>query len=493
MLPPLTVSTASRPWLYQGQQVLAFEAAQAEQGQDLYQWLQQAAQSLAWHLELHFPSVTKVLILVGSGNNGGDGYALAKLLLAKGIEVTLLVALPAKSDFALRARHELLSAFAPRILEQLPDDLSEQQLVVDTVFGCSFRLPLPEAWAVIFRQLNSSGIPILAVDLPSGLDANSAQADPDTLRATHTVQMLAAKFACHTAWGAHFSGQSYVATLGQEIQLSVQPRAHLLTDLAAVWPKARDKTWHKGRSGTVWIVGGVEGMQGAAILAGLAALRAGAGKVIVLCPKEQQASLAAMSMDLMVMPFAPQSLAEIKSQDVLLLGPGLGRSHFAQQVISQTYLFSGKLVLDADALFAMAQGADWPWATKVITPHPLEAARLLGLDTEEVLQQPLETVQRLAQLAQGLILKVNGSLLHCQGQYSVVAAGNPGMAKAGMGDVLAGMLSALWAQDLPLGSALCLAALWHAKAGDALAAEQGELSLLASDMLGALMRARPRG
>ncbi len=397
-------------------------------------------------------------ILAGPGNNGGDALALARLAKLEGRQVRVWALTdPAgwRGDAAHQARlWQGLGGAIARAAEPAVEVRAWRGWVVDGLFGLGSRSPLAGEAAAWARALNASRLPVLALDLPSGLDPSRAEVPGEVIRATRTACFGARKI-CHGLLPARsWCGEIALVTL----PLDQSPVAHLhLLDR----PRLEPRTWdaHKGSFGHLGIRAGSLGMSGAAVLAAKGALRVGAGLVTILCEPEVRAEIAAQIPEAMVRPWqgaVPEGI------DVLLAGPG---------GIGQIPPWEGPLVLDASAL---REGEGPRWMDRpgtAITPHPGEFARLFGLS------RPLLMDERLAQARQVALGRPGVLLL--KGAQSVVAGGglddlwinptgHPGLATGGSGDLLAGMVAGFRAQGLPMRQAVATAAWFHGAAADRL-------------------------
>jgi ADP-dependent NAD(P)H-hydrate dehydratase / NAD(P)H-hydrate epimerase len=443
-------------------------------------------------LRERWPEVHELTVLAGVGNNGGDGYAIARLARADGLAVRVLqLGDPARirGDAALS-----LDAWrgAGGTIEPYQGLPRRSDLLVDALLGTGLERPVEGIWAEAIRTVNAHSAPVLAVDIPSGLHADTGQVMGVAVRATATVSFIGLKLGLFIGAGPERCGDIFFSALSiPAVVYSSEVAAARRIDWAqqAMRLGRRPRTAHKGSFGHLLVIGGAPGMAGAARLAGEAALRAGAGLVSVATHPAHAAFLNSARPELMVTPVvAARDLAPlIERADVVAIGPGLGREPWGRDLWACVRGLAVPLVVDADALNLLAEdpqsGPDW-----VLTPHPGEAARLLGTDTSAVERDRIAGVRALQGRFGGVaVLKGAGTLV--QGEASrppaVCSDGNPGMATAGSGDVLTGIIGALRAQGLAAeeaaGAGVCL----HAAAGDQ-AARRGERGLIASDIIAAL-------
>lgn len=463
-------------------------AAIAASGDDGWSLMQRAGQAAWSSLRRRWPQAGRVLVLAGPGNNGGDGYVLARLALQDGCVVQVLALADAGPGTALarRACADYLASGG----QLLPwrGQLPAADVVVDALLGLGLsRAPQGELAALI-EQLNASAVPVLSIDLPSGVMADTGGVAGVAVQATHNVAMLLPSFGLYTGAALNHVGVVEVAGLehGLALEQRVSPCAWRVDagDLAALLPR-RQRDWHKGRNGHVLLLGGNHGMGGAVLLAARAALRSGAGLVsVATCGIHVPAMLASCA-ELMGFDATAAEVLEARlgAAGVLALGPGLGCDDWARALYAQVLASELPKVLDADALNLLA-AAPRPLAGSVITPHPGEAARLLGCRTADIQADRLAALHALVQRYDcAVVLKGAGSLVGAPRALPwLVDAGNPGMAVGGMGDVLTGVIAALLAQGLSPLQAARGGALLHAAAGD-LAAGRHPYGMMPSDLM----------
>jgi NAD(P)H-hydrate epimerase len=486
--------------LYSVAQVRAFDDyAIRVQGIGGYTLMKRAGDAALRVLREHWPQARHVVVLCGAGNNGGDGYVLARLLRSVGFMVEVLALVPV-NDLRGDARQaaDEFRASGGRAEPFNAAALPACDVIVDALLGTGFKPPVRSAFAAAISGINAAAkgaanatarCPVLALDLPSGLDGDSGRAADPTVHATATISFVALKQGLLLNDGPTYAGALFCDDLGTTPPPGDGSQATLTRldniDIAAALP-TRGRDTHKGQLGRVLIVGGNSGMPGAVVLAGEACLRAGAGLVTVATLPAHAAAIAAQRPELMCRGVvAASELAPlIQSADVIAIGPGLGQDAWASDLL-KVVLASGKLlVLDADALNLVAAKALALPPDCLLTPHPGEAARLLACSTAQVQADRLQAVAALvARHGATVVLKGAGSLLGAPQQTpAICAAGNPGMATAGMGDVLTGAIAGVLAQCRNPWRAARAAVLAHARAGDALAARLGERGLLAGDL-----------
>ena len=424
-----------------------------------------------------------ILIVAGPGNNGGDGLVAARLLSEQGHEVDVVFAgdatrLPADA----RTAHDTWLAGGGKLLGEIPP--RKYALVIDALFGIGLKRPLQGRPAELIAAIASLACPVLAVDLPSGLDADTGRIMGSAVRADRTLTFIALKPGLLTLDGPDRCGQIEVADLN--IPCSTLDGEKLSPASFRHCLRPRSANSHKGSFGSAGILGGAPGMAGAALLAGRAALKLGAGRVYV-----------GMLERLAIDPVQPELMLRtaddaMAAATVIAVGPGLGRSTAAVDLLRRAIATDLPLVIDADGLNLVAEHPvlmrhiAHRAATTVLTPHPAEAARLLATSTEEVQADRLAAALELARRGNCLvILKGNGSIVaNADGRWFINTTGNAGLASAGTGDVLTGMIVSLLAQGWPVLEATQAACHLHGAAADALAATGvGPVGLSAGELI----------
>lgn len=448
--------------------------------------LMQLAGEAGWrHLLASWPQAQRILVVCGPGNNGGDGYALATQALLSGRTVTV-VRLAAPSSAEARQACAQFTAAGGTSLD-FHDTLPGAEVLVDALFGIGLRRAPDAASSRLIDAINASGCIVFSLDVPSGVDADTGNVPGKAVRAGSTLQFIAAHRGLATGAALDHRGQTHVASLGVELDAH-PPCAHALTAASLQdWLQPRRLDTHKGDFGHVLCVGGDSGHGGAIMLCAEAALRTGAGLVSVATRATTVPALLARRPEAMIAVVddadALRGMAAVAS--VLAIGPGLGTQAWGSALLDAA-LSSGKpLVMDADALNLLAASPRGLPADTILTPHPGEAGRLLGIDTGAVQADRFSAASALVE-RHGcvVVLKGAGTIIAAPGQTPcVVAAGNPGMAVGGMGDLLTGVIAALRAQGLAAFDAACCGALLHAVAGDLAAASGGQRGLLPSDLL----------
>jgi ADP-dependent NAD(P)H-hydrate dehydratase / NAD(P)H-hydrate epimerase len=489
----------------------------AEGGVELQELMEAAGEAVAGFVLRQYANAARVMVLCGKGNNGGDGFVAARLLAGEGVGVRVL--LVGRRDEvkgeAAESLRRLVEATEDGVVEELEDGvdlvalLEEADLLVDAVFGTGFKGPMRGAAALVRDAVAKVKVPVVAVDLPSGWDADSYEETVDgAFRADAVVTFTAPKVAhCFGHLTADVFGPVCVGEIGS-------PEDAVLSELGIHWggaakaltEKARAINSNKGKFGHVLVVGGSYGTAGAPSMASLACLRAGAGLVTAAVPRELVSLVGAIAPELMVRGLesgteGSASLKNLDSLDELLkgikaiaIGPGLSTrgqaSEFARELIARTTL---PVVIDADALNAFdvekAKDLKGFGRTMVLTPHPGEMARLLGCTVAEVEKDRIGIARKFA-TGHGVTLVLKGwrtLVAHPDGSIAVNTTGNPALAKGGSGDILTGIVAAMIAQYPDnVAEAVEAAVYLHGSSADFAAHAMDEKTVLATDVIGHL-------
>lgn len=454
--------------------------------------MQRAAQALHHHVARYWPDARRVLVVVGAGNNGGDGYVLARLLRTDGRDVQLLALVGATAEPARASAQAWRDSGAQTLRWSASRSLPAADLIVDALFGIGLRRPLEGAAAALVEAINSADVPVLAVDLPSGIDADTGAVAGIAVKATRTLSLLARKGGLYTGAAADHCGALDFDDLSVPNlpgEASGSERLLLQAHDLARWLQPRRRGAHKGEHGHVLVIGGDHGMAGAPRLAGSAALRAGAGFASVATRAAHLGQVGAACPELMVhgVEDAAALSFSMRRADVLAIGPGLGQGDWGRALLTQALTGDHRRVFDADALNLIAADHQPLPAASVITPHPGEAARLLGTEVAQIERDRFAAARELARRYRAVaVLKGAGTIIDDGERCLICPFGNPGMASAGMGDALTGIIAAMLAQRLPPFEAAAAGVLAHALAGDAAARDGGERGLLASDLIAKL-------
>jgi ADP-dependent NAD(P)H-hydrate dehydratase / NAD(P)H-hydrate epimerase len=476
--------------LYSAAQMRALDARLIAAGTSGFELMSRAAHGLWRALRRRWPDAGAVTVLAGRGNNAGDGYLLAALAQRAGWRVRVLaLGDPAQlQGDAARARDEALGVGVA--VQAWSECAALEGVVVDALLGTGLRGAVREPYAQAIRQLNASGAPVLAVDIPSGLCADSGQVLGVAVRAELTVTLIGLKIGLFSGAALDWVGELAYDDLQAEPQLVAGQAcvARRLADGSLPRLAARPRTVHKGQLGRVLVVGGDRGLAGAALLAAQSALRGGAGMVSLASRGEHLAAAQARLPEVMsaAVASANQLLALGSAASVWVVGPGLGQGAWGRSLLSAAATMPAPQVWDADALNLLATGAVSLPTGCVITPHPGEAARLLGVSSAEVQADRPAAALELARRYQAVcVLKGAGTLVaEPDGVLLLCDRGHPAMAGAGLGDVLAGLIGALLGQGLTPLAAASLAVWLHARAGEVLADEG--CGMAASDLCAAI-------
>lgn len=475
--------------LYSSAQVRALDAHAIEALRiPAYTLMKRAGEAALRHLRARYPLAHRIVIVCGGGNNGGDGYVLARFAQAAGLAVTVLAASdPQRLRGAARQAFDDFRTNGAQAHPFTASLLEEGEIVVDALLGTGLRGEVRAEYAAAIRSMNQSGRPVFALDVPSGLDSDAGVPLGEAVHADCTVTFVGLKTGLLVGEGPEYAGTVFF----DDLELTPPPGEFVprLTrivesEIHAALPR-RHRTAHKGDFGRVLIVGSGSGMPGATRLAGEACMRVGAGLTTVAAAPENVAAIASGRPELICLALTDnQVLTEALARaDVVAIGPGLGRSAWARAALDAVLAAAKPLVVDADALNLLAEAEVRPRDDWILTPHPGEAARLLGVTTEQIQRDRLAALDRLLERFRGtIVLKGAGTLVGATGRTpGVCERGNPGMATAGSGDVLTGAIAGILAQCRDPWAAARVGVLVHAIAGDA-AARVGERGVLASDL-----------
>ena len=457
--------------------------------------LMESAGSSAYQLmRSKWPDAKQIHVFCGPGNNGGDGYILARLANEDNLSVKLLQV----------GDHEKLAGDALQAAERcianglepvpyhpgldLGEELNECDVVVDALLGTGLDREVTGQWQEIINAINCCDSPVLSLDVPSGLNADTGRVMGCAVHSQATMTFIGLKQGLFTGQGVEYAGEVYFDNLDvpDEVltRLTSMTKRITLDDLQSLLTP-RSRSAHKGDYGHVLVVGGDKGFAGAARLCSEAAARTGAG-LVSLATHANHAALITMEVP-EIMAHSIENSIEIKplleKASVVAIGPGLGQSNWGGSLFSKVLESNLPLVVDADALNILAQEpvSSDRW---ILTPHPGEAARLLNCDSNDIQSDRISAAREIQKKYGGIIvLKGSGSIIaDGEGNISICSAGNPGMASGGMGDVLTGIIAGLLAQGLDAGDAARLGVCLHATAADK-AAVDGERGMLASDLM----------
>jgi ADP-dependent NAD(P)H-hydrate dehydratase / NAD(P)H-hydrate epimerase len=455
-----------------------------------------------------WPQVVSIHVFCGSGNNGGDGYVLAALASQQQLSVIVWQLAPVEklTGAALAAYHYaqqeqvLIQPFSLAAWQQqqllTPATLTQSVVIIDALLGTGLTGPVRPLYADAIESINACDWPVLALDIPSGVNADTGDVTGVAIKANATVSFIGLKLGLFMSRGRVFSGQRYFNDLAVPISIysaasAIATRLQLDDVLGVLAPRPADA--HKKDCGHLLVIGGDHGYGGAPLMAAEMALRCGAGMVSIATHAEHIGAILARRPELMALAVESGQILKplLQRSNALVVGPGMGSSAWSKQLLSHAIGVGLPMVIDADALNLLASGdlhlnTDNPqW---ILTPHPGEAARLLATTSDRIQADRVQAARDIqARYGGVVILKGPGTLvLDLDGNISVCDHGNPGMASAGMGDVLCGLLGALIVQGVGLNNAAQLGVCLHAAAADNLVQNNGERGLLATDLIAAV-------
>jgi NAD(P)H-hydrate epimerase len=492
--------------LYSSAQVRALDAHAIASGTSADELMLHAGEAALRGLRSRWPTVANVAVVTGGGNNGGDGYVLARLAREAGLAASVLAAVPPeKLQGEARRAAEALRRAGGSIQRWDAGQLAGADLVVDALLGTGLTHAVRPELVSVIDAINACGHPVFALDLPSGLNADDGTVMGAAVRADCTISFVALKAGLFLGEGPDYTGRLLFDDLGVAAPDTRQFRPVLErlsdADIARALPP-RPREANKGDFGRVLLLGSGAGMPGAVRLAGQACLRVGAGLVTIATARDNLLAIAAGRPELIVHGIEqPEELDSLLERaTVVAAGPGLGRSPWARGLLSRVLACGKPLVLDADALNLIAEEHRTAPPSAILTPHPGEAARLLGSSATAVQADRLAALSSLSQRHPGavIVLKGAGTLIGMQraaAEHGVAVSpvpaicdrGNPGMAAAGMGDVLTGAIAGILAQCRDPWLAARAGVIAHALAGDDLARDR-ERGILALELAEAINR-----
>lgn len=469
--------------LYRNEQIRAFDRLATEQGIASFKLMTRAGHALFRYIKHHYAKARSFAVFCGAGNNSGDGYIVARLLLREGFDVCVYTV--AEPKFL---RGDALTAYHHYALENAEirafdvEEVIDADVVIDALFGLGLTRPIEGVYADAVRKINQYQGIVLAIDIPSGLNADTGMVMGCAVKADVTVTFIAVPQGLLTGEAADYCGDIVYESLDLPDSVLATQTPSVMRVTRQKLPR-RSRCSHKGTYGHVLIVGGDQGYTGAARLAGEAALRCGAGLVSIATRGAHAALFNAHRPELMCHGVETSDSLKVflEKATVVAIGTGLGQHTWAKTLLTATLNSKKNLVVDADGLNLLAKQPrkrdNW-----ILTPHPAEAGRLLNISTQEVQQDRFAAVSALQEKYGGVVvLKGNGSLIASENRIALSNTGNAGMASGGMGDVLTGTIAALVAQGLDLVQAAEQGVFLHGKAADD-AARHGERGLIASDL-----------
>jgi hydroxyethylthiazole kinase-like uncharacterized protein yjeF len=471
-------------------------------GCTMFELMQRAGEAAFKVLKQKWPKVQNILVVAGNGNNAGDGYVLAKLAKQQGFNVVVICEQP-KRELAGDAKQAQLGwqKLGGETQQFTELDYTQFDVIVDALLGTGVTGEVKPAFQAVIQQINQTDIPVLSIDLPSGMFANTGQALPICVNANVTITFIATKPGLVSGIGKEFCGKLMFDDLGvgKEFFGIARSEAQLVN-----WPmlqplQTRPVHGHKGSFGKLLCIGGNQGMAGAIRLSAESALRCGVGLVKVYCHESSSMGISAGRPEIMLSHKELEAALDWCS--CIIVGPGLGQDDWAHQQFSSLFAYlkhhPKPMVIDADGLNLLApmrDDADMQnilarLPALVLTPHPGEASRLLNCNIAKIESVRYESSQHIAQTYQSIcVLKGAGTIIqrhgsHQEHQCFICKGGNPGMATAGMGDLLTGVIGAFLAQGFTSQKAAVYGVCAHAEAGDRVAIQYGQRGMIASDLL----------
>ena len=477
--------------VYQVAQIREFESdARTRYGLVGDVLMQRAGKAAFDFIQRRWPQAQHTAIFCGAGNNGGDGYVVAKLLHQRGMRVMVYQV----GDHS-QLKEEALQAYHACRYDNVPMtewhdgvDLGHPDLVIDALLGIGLKNEVRDPMRSAIVKMQQCHAPIFAIDIPSGVEADTGVMLGEAIRATATITFIGVKLGLLTGQGAACTGELVLndLQLPSELFSEIKPALEKIDlDHYAAYLKPRPRDWHKGLSGHVLVIGGDQGFSGASLMAAEAALRVGAGLVSVATHPESAPMMNVSCPEIMCHPVhAPADMEPLlKRADMIVLGPGLGQSEWGRSLFEALKNVILPMVVDADALNWLSAlprlNDNW-----ILTPHPGEASRLLHTTTAAISANRLMSAQTIQKEYGGVVvLKGAGTIITTAHALPAICdRGNPGMSSAGMGDILSGVIGGLVAQRVPLFDAAKLGVYLHASAGD-MAAREGERGTIATDLL----------
>ncbi|MDP2903690.1 MAG: NAD(P)H-hydrate dehydratase [Methylovulum sp.] len=455
-----------------------------------FELMNRAGEAVFQCLKEKCPDAASVAVVCGRGNNAGDGCIAARLALLAGLQVKVYISAPEKLTGDAQKAFKQYAEANGSISYWLPaQPIAAADVIIDALFGTGLDRPVSGEYRAAIEAINESQCRVIAIDMPSGLSADTGNVMACAVKADYTVTFIGLKQGLFTGQAADYCGEICYSSLAVPEAVFQALSSAVYRVVGTTWPR-RARYTHKGDNGHVLVIGGDAGYSGAAKLAGEAALRVGAGLVSIATRTEHAPLMNMNRPELMChgVETAQQLEPLLDRINVIVLGPGLGQSIWAKALLVKAISARKPLVIDADGLNLLAvfskKQPDW-----ILTPHPGEASRLLGCPTAQIQQDRFAAVRSLQAKFGGIaVLKGAGTLIASDHDIAVSTTGNPGMATGGMGDVLSGVIAGLVAQGLPLKEAAQQGVYCHSLAADRAAGTDGERGLLASDLMPYLRR-----
>jgi NAD(P)H-hydrate epimerase len=441
------------------------------------QLMQRAGMAVFKHILQHYRKHA-VTVFCGSGNNGGDGYVIATLAKEKGIAVQLIhLKQPQQLKGNAKRAYEIANKAGVTMVDFSPEMVLEDCIIVDALIGIGLKGSVRGTYCDAIELINNSNLVVVAVDLPSGLNADTGDVENICVKAQTTICFIGLKQGLFTNHGPDYCGKIIYQDLAEKSTIFDEiPPVAIKLQLSSLLRhlKPRQASSHKNNYGHVIVVGGDYGYAGASLLAAEAALRTGAGLVSVATRQEHISLIVARRPEIMAHAVDSSEALQtlLKKASVLIIGPGLGQSLWSRKMLNCALKADIPSILDADALNLVAREQiqlstmNHPY---IFTPHPKEAARLLNVETAQIQKDRFSAVKKMAKKYHAqVLLKGTGSLVcvSANSTIGVCTSGNPGMATGGMGDVLSGIIGGLLAQGVNHNHCLALATCLHAEAAD---------------------------
>lgn len=496
----ITESDSAVP-LFSAAQIRQIELDYANHSQiKTYQLMQAAGAAVYQAIKQYWPNRKNMLILAGKGNNAGDGFVLAQLAAKDGFKVTLChLAMPEQLKGDALIAYENINFTSITLIDWQSLKLDNYDLIVDAMLGTGIQGELKALYLQVVQAVNNYQSAKLAIDIPSGVNADTGYASTNSFKADVTVTFIGHKRGLYTGNAANYRGEVKLFNLGVENYLSHAAQTHCHAhnwQSVKHWLKPRSMDAHKGNFGHCHIIGGASGMSGAVILAASAAARSGCGWVSASMQQNasillsHQPEIMAKNIDATAVN---QRLQQLNKVNCLILGPGMDNKAWSDEIMRQLISRQSQQqnqknlakVWDAGALNWLAENPNFD-EQRILTPHPGEAARLLAISVDQVNQDRFAASLAISRKYSGIcVLKGSGTIIsNAAGEQIVCAVGNPGMASAGMGDLLAGIIGALVAQGFNLMDASVLGVCIHGEAAERAATQDNHYrGLLASDLL----------
>lgn len=476
--------------VFSAEQVRTHEpTAAAQSGVAMYTLMERAGKAVFEQAIKHYPHAQGYVVLVGVGNNAGDGYIVASLAKQAGKHVTVIATVPDKplKGDALTAQKAWL-AVGGEISNYDPQTIKTADIIIDGLLGTGLKSEVREPFIKLIQAANDSPAPIIAIDLPSGIDADTGVVQGIAIKAELSVTFVGIKQGLMTGEGRAYTGKCEFTDLGVSqafIQLATSSAELINYDTTQGLAKRKNNS-HKGSHGKLLCVGGNSGTAGAIRLTSEAALRTGAGMVKVYTHPDSVLAVSIGRPELMVT--ATDLITALEWATCVAIGPGLGKDNWSittfETVMQYCFKHNKPMVVDADALNLIAQNSFFASLNDtVITPHPGEASRLLNCSVGEIEANRYHSVKQLVhKFATTCVLKGAGSIIANKTKTRVCTDGNPALAVGGSGDVLTGIIAALIAQGLTTEHAAYYGVVLHARAGDCAADKHGQIGMLAGDL-----------